>query len=68
MLTPEAYLTLIVRFLERLNPRIVIQRLFGEAPPKTLIAPHWNLRNYVLLDRLDEELERQNTWQGRLFT
>ncbi len=67
MLTPETYLDVIVRFLERLSPRIVVQRLFGEAPPDTLIAPHWNLRNYVLLDRLDEALERQNTWQGRRF-
>ncbi len=67
MLTPEVYLDIIVRFLERLDPRIVIQRLFGEAPPDTLIAPHWNMRNYILLERLDELLEQKNTWQGKHF-
>ncbi len=65
MLTPEAYLRLIVRFLERLDPRIIIQRLFGEAPPDTLIAPHWNLRNYVLLEQLDALLEQEDSWQGK---
>ncbi len=66
-LTPEAYIDLIVRFLERLNPRIVIQRLFGEAPPRTLVAPHWGVRNTQLTRLLEAELEKRNTWQGRLW-
>ncbi len=67
-LSPEAYIDLIIRFLERLNPRIVIQRLFGEAPPRTLIAPHWGVRNTQLTQMLEQEMERRNTWQGRLYS
>lgn len=66
-LSPEAYIDLIIRFLERLNPRIVIQRLFGEAPPRTLIAPHWGVRNTQLTQMLEQEMKRRNTWQGRLY-
>jgi len=61
---PE-YIQVITTFLERLSPFIVIQRLFGEAPPRTLIAPHWGIRNTRLLKLLDEELEKQDTWQGK---
>ncbi len=66
-MTPEAYIDLIIRFLERLNPQIVIQRLFGEAPPRTLIAPHWGVRNTQLVQMLEHEMEKRNTWQGRLW-
>ena len=66
-MSPEEYIDLIVRFLERLNPRIVIQRLFGEAPPRTLIAPHWGVRNTHLTQMLEREMERRDTWQGRFF-
>lgn len=65
--TPSEYINIIIQFLERLSPKIVVQRLFGEAPPETLIAPLWNLRNYELLKMLDDELEKQNSWQGKYF-
>ena len=64
----EEYLDLLVDFLERLNPRIIIQRLFGEAPPRMLIAPHWNIRNTQLLQLLDQKLEERDTWQGKKYS
>ncbi len=63
---PE-YIKVITAFLERLSPHIVIQRLFGEAPPRTLIAPHWGIRNSQLLKLLDEALELNDTWQGKKY-
>jgi len=66
-MSPEEYIDLIVRFLERLNPSIVIQRLFGEAPPRTLIAPHWGVRNTHLTQMLEREMERRDAWQGKFF-
>lgn len=67
-MNPKEYMELIVEFLERLNPEIVIQRLFGEAPPRTLLAPHWGIRNAQLVQMLDEELEKKDSWQGKQFT
>lgn len=67
-LSAEEYIELIVEFLEKLSPRIIIQRLFGEAPPRVLIAPQWGIRNTQLLQMLDRVLEERDTWQGRLFS
>jgi len=64
-MSPQQYIDLIIRFLERLNPRIIIQRLFGEAPPRTLVAPHWGVRNTQLTRMLEQEMERRDTWQGK---
>jgi radical SAM protein (TIGR01212 family) len=64
---PAEYMELIVKFLERLNPKIVIQRLFGEAPPRTLLAPHWGIRNTQLVQMLEEKLEEKDSWQGKQF-
>ena len=64
---PDEYMELIVEFLERLNPEIVIQRLFGEAPPRTLIAPRWGIRNTLLVQMLEAKLEEKDSWQGKQF-
>jgi radical SAM superfamily enzyme len=66
-MAPDVYMDLIAEFLERLNPKIVIQRLFGEAPPRTLIAPHWGIRNTQLVQMLDNKLEEKDAWQGKRF-
>jgi radical SAM protein (TIGR01212 family) len=66
-MTPEEYIDLIIRFFERLNPHIVIQRLFGEAPPRILIAPHWGVRNTHLTQMLEKELQKRNTYQGKYY-
>lgn len=63
----QDYLDFIVDFLQLLNPEIIIQRLFGEAPPRTLIAPHWGIRNTELIRRLDALLDEKNAWQGKLY-
>jgi radical SAM protein (TIGR01212 family) len=61
------YLKVIVSVLERLAPRIVIQRLAGETAPKILIAPRWDKKYAEVLHEIELELERQNTWQGKRF-
>ncbi|MBN2365005.1 MAG: TIGR01212 family radical SAM protein [Calditrichaeota bacterium] len=64
---PE-YMDLVVEFLERLNPRIKVQRLSGETQPGMLIAPQWGgLRADAIQRRLEKELEERDTWQGKIF-
>ena len=67
LMTFNQYLEIIVKFLERLNPQIIIQRLFGEAPPEILIAPKWNKRNSEILQYIDREFEKRNSWQGKYY-
>ncbi len=63
----QDYFEIISEFLEQLSPKIVIQRLFGEAPPATVIAPNWGIRNYKLLDIFDDFLKEKDAWQGKGF-
>jgi radical SAM protein (TIGR01212 family) len=62
----DEYLELIIRFIERLNPKFVIERFFSEAPPADNLTPiQWNLRNDQMLNQLERRLREQDTWQGR---
>jgi len=64
----DEYLRFIVRFVEKLNPEMVIERFTGEAPPRFQAGPTWgNLRTDVVQRMIENELELQNTWQGKLF-
>jgi radical SAM protein (TIGR01212 family) len=61
----EEYLALLSDFLERLAPRIVLQRLFAAAPDEILIAPIWNKTRSEFLHDLDALMARQGSYQGK---
>jgi radical SAM protein (TIGR01212 family) len=64
----EEYIRFIVRFVENLNPRIVIERFSGEVPPRYLDHISWGLIRYdEVLRLIEKEMERQDTWQGRNY-
>lgn len=68
LFTMEKYIDFIVRFTERLNPKFVIERFTGEAPPRFQAGPTWgNLRSNQVQVLIEKEMEQRNTWQGRLF-
>ena len=62
------YLHFVVDFLERLNPRFVVERFTSEAPPLHLAVPSWGLlRTDQLLNKIEKILEERETWQGKLY-
>ena len=61
------YVELAVDFLERLNPAIRLERLFGSAPPDQLVGPVWNMGKGGIRHRIEQRLKERNTWQGRLY-
>jgi uncharacterized protein len=64
----EEYLDFFVRFLERLNPEIVVERFTGEAPPRFLDRSLWGKkRTDEIVSLIEKRLEELDTWQGRLF-
>lgn len=68
LFTLENYVDFIVRFTERLNPDFVIERFTGEAPPRFQAGPIWGgLRSDEVQVLIEKELEKRETWQGRLF-
>ncbi|MEI6454659.1 MAG: TIGR01212 family radical SAM protein [bacterium] len=67
LFTLEDYIRFIISFIEHLNPAVVIERFSGEVPPRLLHESAWGLIRYdAVLRLIEKELERQQTWQGRL--
>ena len=66
LFTPETYIATLADFLERLTPRIAVDRLASVAKADEILAPHWGLRPDVLQQRLMEEIRRRCTKQGYL--
>ena len=64
VLAYEEYLDLLCDFVERLDPRIVIERMFGEAPRGLLVAPNWNRTKNDLVRDITRKFEERNVWQG----
>ncbi|MDF1571279.1 MAG: TIGR01212 family radical SAM protein [Bacteroidales bacterium] len=63
----EEYLHLMADVVERLNPRLVVERIAGEVNPGTAAREGWGMRYDRVLARFEEILEERDTWQGRLY-
>ncbi len=64
----EEYVSFIVDFLEILNPNFVVERFMGEVPPIYLLTKPWNsLRNDQIIQIVENEMERRDTWQGKYY-
>ena len=63
LLERDDYLGLVCDFLERLDPRIFVQRLVGDGS-RNLIAPCWGTEKTSLLAAINTELARRGTQQG----
>ncbi len=61
----EEYLDLLCDFVERLDPNIVIERLFGEAPFGLLVAPNWRRNKNDLVLDIKRKFEERDVRQGR---
>jgi len=60
----EEYLALLCEFVERLDPDIVIERMFGEAPFGLLVAPNWRRNKNDLVRDITRIFEERDVRQG----
>jgi uncharacterized protein len=67
-LDKETYVKLVVDTLEILPPDMIIHRLTGDGPPDLLIGPLWSLKKWEVLNAIDDELKRRNSWQGKRWS
>ena len=68
ILTKEEYIDIVITQLEYLNPKIVIQRLTGDPMKEELIAPMWTIKKIDVLNGIDKEMVKRNTYQGAKLT
>jgi uncharacterized protein len=67
LFTQDGYTEAVVDYLERLDPRISVERFTSQAPPGLLVAPAWGIKNHAFTAKIDRLLEERDTWQGKFF-
>ena len=60
----DSYTDFLCRFLPRLHPDIVVQRLFGISDFDDLIAPDWGLRKTLIQRHIEQTLADRGVVQG----
>ena len=64
----DEYVALVIDFLERLDPTIIVHRLSGETYRQITVAPDWSIDKLGIHNAIFKALESRDTWQGRLFS
>ncbi|RHJ93509.1 TIGR01212 family radical SAM protein [Parabacteroides bouchesdurhonensis] len=64
----DEYIELVIDFMERLKPSIIVERFVSQSPKELLIAPDWGLKNFEFTAKVNKRIAERGTWQGRLFT
>lgn len=65
ILTKEEYIDIVCDELELLNEKIVIHRITGDPTKEDLIEPTWLIKKFCVLNDIDKEMVRRNSYQGK---
>jgi hypothetical protein len=65
MMTKDEYVTTVCDILEILPPNMVIQRLTADGYRDIYLAPDWGRNKLEVLNAIDRELQRRDSWQGK---
>ncbi|WP_456095442.1 TIGR01212 family radical SAM protein [Peptostreptococcus sp.] len=68
LLTKEEYVNLVCDQLEILPQEMIIHRLTGDGKKEDLVGPMWSLKKWEVLNAIDDELKRRDSWQGKFYT
>lgn len=64
VLTKDEYIDIVIKQLEILDPKIVVNRITSDPDKDTLLEPTWLLEKCQLLNDIDKEMKKRNTYQG----
>ena len=68
VMTLDGYVDVVCRQLEVLPPDTVIERVTGDGPADTLLAPAWSTKKLVVQNEIDKLLLARNSFQGKLYS
>jgi uncharacterized protein len=66
-LTFEDYVNLVCDQLEILPPEMIIHRITGDGPIEIMVGPMWSVNKWQVLNAIDAELLRRDSYQGKFF-
>ena len=64
MLKRDEYIDIVIKQLELLRKEIVIHRITADPDPDNLVEPKWLLAKRTLVNDIDKEMVKRNTYQG----
>ena len=64
ILAREEYVDIVCDELELLREDIVINRITGDPDPNELIEPTWLIKKFCVLNEIDKEMKRRDSYQG----
>ncbi len=67
VLTKDEYIDIVCDQLELLNEKIVIHRITGDPKKELLIEPKWLLKKFVVLNDIDKEMLKRDSYQGKYY-
>ena len=65
ILTKEEYVDIVCDQLELLREEIVINRITGDPKADELIEPNWLVKKFVVLNEIDKEMVKRDSYQGK---
>ncbi|MGG0669811.1 TIGR01212 family radical SAM protein [Sporosarcina koreensis] len=63
----DEYINLVVDQLEILPPDMIVHRITGDGPLELMIGPMWSASKWDVLNGIDRELKRRDSYQGKFF-
>ena len=64
ILTKEEYIDIVINQLEYLDEDVVIHRITGDPDIKDLVDPEWLVKKFCVLNDIDKEMVKRDTYQG----
>lgn len=63
----ETYVKLVADQLEILPEEMIIHRITGDGPIDLIIGPMWSVNKWEVLNGIDDELKKRDSYQGKYF-
>ena len=63
----DTYISVACDALELLPTDTVVARITGDGAEDSLLAPLWSRKKTAVINDIDKEMFRRNSYQGRLF-
>lgn len=67
-LTFDEYISLVCDQLEILPPEMIVHRITGDGPIDLMVGPMWSVNKWEVLNAIDDELKKRNSYQGKYYT
>ena len=64
LITRNEYIDIVCDQLEYLREDIVVNRITGDPKVSDLIEPDWLIKKVTILNDIDKEMKRRNSYQG----